>query len=61
MQLINGDCLEEMKQIPSGSVDLILTDPPYVISKASGFAQGKLVVGGIHSEIEGRGVFEPLS
>ena len=24
-----GDCLERMKEIPSGSVDLILTDPPY--------------------------------
>lgn len=29
MQLINGDCLEEMKNIPDGSIDLILTDPPY--------------------------------
>ena len=27
--LINGDCLEVMKEIPSGSIDLILTDPPY--------------------------------
>ena len=27
--LINGDCLESMKTIESGSVDLILTDPPY--------------------------------
>lgn len=27
--LYNGDCLEEMKHIQSGSVDLILTDPPY--------------------------------
>jgi site-specific DNA-methyltransferase (adenine-specific) len=27
--LINGDCLEAMKDIPDGSVDLILTDPPY--------------------------------
>ena len=27
--LIMGDCLEVMKHIPSGSVDLILTDPPY--------------------------------
>lgn len=27
--LINGDCLELMKEIPEGSVDLILTDPPY--------------------------------
>ena len=28
-KLINGDCLEKMKDIESGSVDLILTDPPY--------------------------------
>ena len=27
--LMKGDCLERMKKIPSGSVDLILTDPPY--------------------------------
>ena len=27
--LLLGDCLERMKGIPSGSVDLILTDPPY--------------------------------
>jgi len=29
MQLINGECLEEMKNIPDGSVDMVLTDPPY--------------------------------
>lgn len=27
--LLHGDCLELMKTIESGSVDLILTDPPY--------------------------------
>lgn len=27
--LMKGDCLERMKDIPEGSVDLILTDPPY--------------------------------
>lgn len=27
--LLFGDCLELMKSIPDGSVDLILTDPPY--------------------------------
>lgn len=27
--LMKGDCLERMKEIPSSSVDLILTDPPY--------------------------------
>jgi site-specific DNA-methyltransferase (adenine-specific) len=29
MQLIHGDCLEEMKNIPDGSVDMVMTDPPY--------------------------------
>ena len=27
--LMQGDCLERMQQIPSGSVDMVLTDPPY--------------------------------
>ena len=29
IKLINGDCLEEMTGIESGSIDLVLTDPPY--------------------------------
>ena len=29
MLLYRGDCLEEMNNIPDGSVDLVLTDPPY--------------------------------
>lgn len=29
MRLIHGDCLEEMKTIEDGSVDMVLTDPPY--------------------------------
>jgi len=29
IDLIKGDCLEVMKTIPSGSVDAIITDPPY--------------------------------
>lgn len=28
-EIILGDCLEKMKDIPDNSVDLILTDPPY--------------------------------
>ena len=27
--LMHGDCLERMKEIPDGSVDMVLTDPPY--------------------------------
>ena len=29
IKLMLGDCLEKMKEIPDGSVDMILTDPPY--------------------------------
>ena len=29
VELWQGDCLELMKNIPNGSVDLVLTDPPY--------------------------------
>ena len=27
--LMNGDCLERMKEIPDGSVDMVLCDLPY--------------------------------
>jgi len=29
IELLKGDCLEVMKGIPSGSIDAIITDPPY--------------------------------
>ena len=29
INLMQGDCLELMKEIPDGSVDMVLTDPPY--------------------------------
>lgn len=45
MQLMQGDCLELMKQIPDGSVDMILTDPPY---------------GTMHCEWDKKIPFEPL-
>jgi len=28
-KLFHGDCLEEMRSIPDGSIDMICTDPPY--------------------------------
>lgn len=33
---MQGDCLERIKEIPSGSVDMILSDPPYELSKSKG-------------------------
>lgn len=29
MKLLNGDCLELMKDIPNESIDCIITDIPY--------------------------------
>ena len=29
IRLMQGDCLERMKEIESGSIDMVLTDPPY--------------------------------
>ena len=37
MKLLQGDCLELMKNIPGGSIDLILTDPPYNIARKNNF------------------------
>ena len=34
IQLSKGDCLEKFKNIPDKSINLVLIDPPYNISKA---------------------------
>lgn len=36
------DCFNYLSKIEDNSIDLILTDPPYDISKKSGFSSGKL-------------------
>lgn len=35
--IIHGDCLDHLNDISSKSIDLIIVDPPYLISKKSGF------------------------
>lgn len=30
IKLVHGNCLEQMKDIPDGSIDMVLVDPPYV-------------------------------
>lgn len=41
IQLYQGDCLELMKNIPDGSVDMVLTDPPYGIGISRNPFRGK--------------------
>ena len=40
-QIIKGDCLEVMKNILAGSLDLILTDPPYGMDFQSNYRKEK--------------------
>ncbi len=35
MNIISGDCYKKLSKIPSSSIDLILTDPPYNLAKYS--------------------------
>lgn len=35
-KVINGNCVEILKQLPTDSVDLVLTDPPYGIGELKG-------------------------
>ena len=40
-KLYNGDCLEIMKDIKDKSIDLIVTDPPYLIDYQSNYRKNK--------------------
>lgn len=40
--MMHGDCLEMMRLIPDGSVDMVLTDPPY--GTVAGIARSRAVV-----------------
>ena len=48
-KLLNGDCLELMAQIPSGSIDMVVTDPPYGMNFQSNWSKS----GKRHKKISG--------
>ena len=44
-QIFNEDCIDGMKRIPDGTIDAIITDPPYGIAKKNplkGSSHGKV-------------------
>jgi site-specific DNA-methyltransferase (adenine-specific) len=47
-KIIQGDCLEVMKQLPNASIDLVVTSPPYNLknSTGNGMKDGEGVVNG---------------
>ena len=40
-RLMQGDCLDKLNEVQDGSVDLLLTDPPYNISQNNNFSTMK--------------------
>lgn len=42
IELLNKDCLDFLKDIPSNTIELALIDPPYEISRKTNFNSGEL-------------------
>ena len=60
-ELWQGDCLELMKNIPDGSVDLVLTDPPYGTMKGAALDGWKNQTTEWDTAIEPVKIFEQIS
>ena len=43
--VVRGDCYELLKNVPVGSIDLILTDPPYVLNAGNSTFSGVKIYG----------------
>ena len=56
-----GDCLELMKNIPDGSVDLVLTDPPYGTMKGTALDGWKNQITEWDTAIDPLKIFEQIS
>ena len=59
IQVVRQEGLEFLKTIPDKSVDLILTDPPYIISRESGM--NKFVKEVAKIEASGKNVKQKLN
>ena len=60
-ELWRGDCLELMKNIPDGSVDLVLTDPPYGTMKGAALDGWKNQTTEWDTAIDPLKIFEQIS
>lgn len=36
INIFNDDCIEVLKNLPENSVDLVVTDPPYIVKTEGG-------------------------
>ena len=61
INLKKGDCIELMKKIPDGSVDLVLTDPPYGTMKGAALDGWKNQTTEWDTAIDPLNIFEQIS
>lgn len=40
VRLENKDCFDFLKELPSETIDLAILDPPYIISRKTGYMKG---------------------
>ncbi len=59
--IYNQDCLEGMRQLPDGCVDLVITDPPYLIGNQGGGFWSKAAEGNHYNARGTRKGMEKLS
>jgi len=53
--LYNADCLEVLRELPAGSVDAVVTDPPYGIAFESNHVGPTTTAGWMRKQIDGDG------
>ena len=53
--IMNKDCVKGMKELPSESIDLVITDPPFAIefkAKRSNYNRSQALVLEVNNEIK---------
>ena len=62
-KIINADCIDILKQLPDKCIDLVLTDPPYLIknTKAGGCSSFAKSIQNMNNEIKEAGITEGVS
>lgn len=62
-KIINADCLDILKQLPDKCIDLVLTDPPYLIknTRAGGSTSFAKSIQQMNDEIKNAGITDGVS
>lgn len=62
-KIINDDCLNVLKQLPDKCIDLVLTDPPYLIKNttAGGKSNFAKSIQNMNNEIKNANITEGVS